>query len=215
MPDRKPLIWVILSDWGKVSVDFDNRRMARALLPHCRTTGMTEERLYQRLFKDWRGMFDDYMRGQLETPQFRANCRLILDLRPECDDAAFDRAFADVFTPNEPIIELWTDLRSRCVRLVAASNVEELRHAWLTSIGIHDLFDAHCLSYKEGVSKPDPEFFRRALGIAGSEPDQTLFVDDHREFCEVALSLGIHAEVYDLHDHPDFVRRLQAGYHFA
>lgn len=215
MPDQKPLIWAILSDWGRVPVDFDNRRTARALLPYCRTPGMTEERIYQLLFKEWRTVFDVYMRGQFETSQFRAICRLILDLRPECDDAAFDLAFADVFTPNEPIIELWKELRSRCVRLVAASNVEELRHARLKDMGIHDLFDAHCLSYKEGVSKPDPVFFRRALAIAGTEPHETLFVDDHGEFCDAARSLGIHAEVYDLHDHQDFVRRLQAGYLFA
>lgn len=212
MPKPKPLIWGVLSDLGKVYVDFDNRRTCAALEPH--SSAFNADQLYDRLFdRAHRPRWEACMRGQLEYPDFRSEMKRELQLT--CTDAAFDRALADVFTVNEPIAALWKQLRSHHVRIVSASNIEPVRHAQLTAMGVMDQFDGHCLSYLEKLGKPDPEFWRRALSKIGTEPHETIFVDDHAEFCEVARSLGIHAEVYDQRDHPDFLRRLREGYIFA
>lgn len=218
MSHRKPRIRAILSDWGKVVVDFDNTRVAKALLPYSRLAFEakgpygTAEELHRIMFKEQRELFDAYMRGDLKTAGFRLAMKRILQL--VCDDATFDRAFSDVFTLNQPIVDLWKRLRAQGVKMVAASNVEELRHAWLTGMGVHDLFDAHCLSYQIRRGKPEPEFWHHGMRMAYISPEEALFVDDHKEFVEVAKSQLINGYAYDIDDHPAFERYLE-GFEFA
>ena len=100
------------------------------------------------------------------------------------------------------------------VKMVAASNLEELRHAKVRTMGIHDLFDRHCLSYEIGVGKPDPAFFHKAMEMAYIDPEEALFIDDHAEFVEVAKSQLITGFTYDLKDHAAFERFLE-GYEIA
>lgn len=206
----KPRIRAILSDWGKVVVDFDNSRVGRALEAH--SSCFNGPQIREIMFAEQRELFDAYMRGQLTTGGFRKAMRRVLQLT--CTDDTFDRAFADVFTPNEPIIALWKRFRAMGVKMVAASNVEELRHAKLVEMGVHDLFDRHCLSYQVGVGKPDPVFFHKAWDMTYLDPPEILFVDDHEEFVEVARSQLITGFTYDLKDHAAFERFLE-GYEIA
>lgn len=207
----KHVIRAIASDWGRVVVDFDNGRTAAALVQH--SSSMTDaEDIRRVLFEGHRPMLDDYMRGRMTSGDYRNQARRLLDLT--CSDVCFDRAFADVFMPNEPILRLWESMRLRGVRLVAASNIEELRHAKLRELGIHDRFDRHCLSYEVGAGKPEDVFFRRLIDICGVPADEILFVDDHPEFAQVAVSCGLQALAYDLRDHAGFVKRLQERYAF-
>jgi FMN phosphatase YigB (HAD superfamily) len=206
----KPRIRTIFSDLGKVVFDFDNMRMAEALAVH--SSAFNASQVHDLMLRELREAFDAYMRGHLTTVGYRRVAKRALQLT--CTDAAFDKAFTDVFTPNAPIVREWEALRGDGVRLVATSNIEELRHAKLLEMGLEAMFDVHCLSYRIGVSKPDPEFFRRALAMADCDPGETLCVDDHAEMVDAARSLGIHGIVYDLNDHAAFDRAFE-GYAFA
>lgn len=212
LENRKPVIRVIASDWGKVVVDFDNMKMARALWHHTPNTQHDVVTIHGIMLREQREIYDAYMRGQITSAGFRVAMRRILQL--VCTDEDFDRIFVDVFTPNEPIIALWKRLRAQGVKMVAASNVEELRHARLVEMGIHDLFDKHCLSYRIGHVKPEPEFFHEVAGLAYIDPSEILFVDDHKEFVEVARSQLMQGITYDLKDHAAFERELET-YEFA
>lgn len=201
----KPRIRAILSDWGKVVVDFDNMRVGKALVRH--SSFGTAAEIHRIMFQEQRELFDAYMRGHLTTDGFRKAMKRIAQLT--CTDAAFDWAFVDVFTPNPPIIELWRRLRDQGVKMVAASNVEELRHLRLARMGIHEMFDRHCLSYQVGFGKPSKEFFHHAMRLAYIDPSEALFVDDHEEFVDVARGQLINGLTYDLRDHAAFERRLE------
>ena len=210
MARSKPRIRAILSDWGKVAADFDNEKVGRALQQH--SSAFYDAQITQIMFRELREVFDAYMRGQLTTPGFRKAMKRELQLT--CTDAAFDAAFADVFTLNEPIVALWKRFRAMGVKMVAASNVEELRHAKLTEMGVHGLFDKHCLSYQVGVGKPDPAFLWKAMEMVYLDPEETLFVDDHAEFVEVARSQLITGFTYDLKDNAAFERFIE-GFEIA
>lgn len=51
----------------------------------------------------------------------------------------------------------------------------------LSCLALMPAFDAVLISDAEGVSKPDPEIFRRALERLGTMADQAVFVGDHPE----------------------------------
>lgn len=90
-------------------------------------------------------------------------------------------------------------LRGEGYRLILLSNTNPFMMKWAESdefdgighpIGFY--FDAVYASYKLGVMKPDPNFFRRVLMNEGILPQNTLFLDDGPRNVAVASQLGIH-----------------------
>ena len=74
--------------------------------------------------------------------------------------------------------------------------------AWLeTRQAIQDyvnesVFDVIVYSAEEGVCKPNPEIYERALTRLGVEPHEATFVDDRAKNVEGARRVGIHAFQY-------------------
>ena len=61
------------------------------------------------------------------------------------------------------------------------------KHAWIAN------FDIHVWSYQLLMAKPDPAIYRHTLAKLGTEPEETLFIDDKSENIAAAQELGIHA----------------------
>lgn len=92
--------------------------------------------------------------------------------------AELDRAFElwTVVPPQAaPLLEL---LRRRGCRLAVVSNADG-RVAWkLRKVGLAEYFDTVVDSGIEGVSKPSPEIFRRAMARVGVAPEESVYVGD-------------------------------------
>lgn len=74
------------------------------------------------------------------------------------------------------------ELRELGARIVVVSNWDVSLHGVLERTGLARLVDAVLTSAEQGVSKPDPELFRRALALAGGvEPSCALHVGDDLE----------------------------------
>jgi putative hydrolase of the HAD superfamily len=56
-----------------------------------------------------------------------------------------------------------------------------------------DVFDGDVFSAEEGVRKPDPEIYTRALSRLGVAPEEAIFVDDRPKNVEGARQVGMHA----------------------
>ena len=56
-----------------------------------------------------------------------------------------------------------------------------MQSAKLKCLALTPAFDTILISDAEGISKPDPEIFRRALERLGTNPEQAVFVGDHPE----------------------------------
>jgi HAD superfamily hydrolase (TIGR01509 family) len=54
-----------------------------------------------------------------------------------------------------------------------------------------ETFDAILFSAEEGLKKPDPELYRRALARLNVQPGEAVFVDDFSENVEAARALGL------------------------
>jgi putative hydrolase of the HAD superfamily len=66
------------------------------------------------------------------------------------------------------------------------------RVLWLDRI-----FDPIVVSAEEGVTKDDPEVFRRAVAKARVTADAAVFIDNVRENVDVAVEAGLHGVFYD------------------
>lgn len=81
----------------------------------------------------------------------------------------------EVFPDVVPALEALRDLG---VRLAVVSNWDSRLPAVLDRLDLSRHFDAVVVSHLEGVEKPDPEIFRRALSRLAATPDAALHVGD-------------------------------------
>ena len=58
--------------------------------------------------------------------------------------------------------------------------------------GVEDYFEQCFLSQRMHLAKPDVRIYEEVIKQAGILPDETLFIDDLKENCEAAESVGIH-----------------------
>jgi HAD superfamily hydrolase (TIGR01509 family) len=59
-----------------------------------------------------------------------------------------------------------------------------------------DLFDVIVYSAEEGIQKPDPEIYRRALTRLDVMPTESIYIDDSPTKVEAANQLGMHGLVF-------------------
>ena len=95
-------------------------------------------------------------------------------------------------TPDPPAWRLVRDLRAAGYLTVLATNQHEERREWMrTALGYDGLCDVDAYSCLLGAAKPDPDYFRAALAMAGVSTGEALFVDDSAENIAAAAALGL------------------------
>lgn len=92
------------------------------------------------------------------------------------------------------IIPMLTALKSRGIRVGLISNCFSEEVTAIRESVLFPYFDAACLSYEQGVEKPDKEIFRRCLRALSAQAEECLYVGDggSREL-ETAEALGMKA----------------------
>jgi putative hydrolase of the HAD superfamily len=82
--------------------------------------------------------------------------------------------------PN--LVPMLEKLKSRNLRLGMITNGRgQFQLNNIKALGIEKYFDCILISEWEGLKKPDPEIFRRALMQLNVSPQQSIFVGDHPE----------------------------------
>lgn len=97
--------------------------------------------------------------------------QLVADHRRENLEGVFAR------TPKETI-ELLEALKARNIKIGLISNCYSDEAQAIKDSVLYPYFDAPVLSYEQGVTKPDPEIFKRAIDVLGVSADECLYVGD-------------------------------------
>jgi putative hydrolase of the HAD superfamily len=100
-----------------------------------------------------------------------------------------------LWTVENPIMLAWQlALKQRSLLTAILSNMGDdvLASVEREFDWIHR-FDVLVWSCQLGVVKPNPELYRHALAKLGTQPEETLFIDDKRPNIEAARALGIQA----------------------
>lgn len=84
--------------------------------------------------------------------------------------------------PFNNLIQMLEDLKSRNVLLGMITNgYGQFQMDTIKALGIENYFDVILVSEWEGIKKPDPEIFQRALEKLNVSPEKSIFVGDHPE----------------------------------
>lgn len=119
----------------------------------------------------------------------------------EALDALFE-AFADpgLWRVYPEVTEVLEELRQRGLRLAVVSNWDSRLPALLDGLGLRRYFEAVLVSALEGVEKPCPVIFQRAVDRLGLQPEECLHVGDspHDDY-QGAERAGVAAVLLDRH----------------
>jgi putative hydrolase of the HAD superfamily len=119
--------------------------------------------------------------------------------------ARYVRARAgNVFELVPGAVEVLAALRERGCKLGLVTNgFAATHHEKIERLGLRSLMDAFFLADEVGMVKPDPELFRHACRVLGSEPAHTAMVGDRYARDVVgALDAGLFAVLLDVHAIP-------------
>ncbi len=181
----------IYFDLGKVLVDFTVQRMCEQMAEAAQTT---PEEIHRVLFSD--GLELRYERGLISTEEFYEEfCRQI---GRRVDFERLAQAAADIFTWKPESAALAVHLRQAGYRLGILSNTSPLhwQHCWRRYCVLRETFRVYVLSYQVGYLKPTPEIYQAAIQLAGCQPEEIFFVDDHLPNVQGARAVGLDAVQY-------------------
>jgi putative hydrolase of the HAD superfamily len=155
----------------------------------------------------WSSLSADHLTLAIEDQRERmwheALCAVGLDdpgLAPRCADG-YVRARADVLELSPGALDVLMALRDRGCKLGLVTNgFAATHHEKIDRLGLRDRMDAFFIADEVGMIKPDPELYRHACRVLGSEPARTAMVGD-RYARDVlgAHEVGLFTVLIDVH----------------
>lgn len=88
-------------------------------------------------------------------------------------------------------IEYARSLRGRARTAILSNSADGAREEEERRFRLSEIFDPICYSHEQGVNKPDPQAYLRALERLGAVPDEVFFIDDRTESIAGAAVVGI------------------------
>jgi putative hydrolase of the HAD superfamily len=179
----------VVFDYGMVLTGAQDPEAYAALL---RITGLPADRFEPLYWADRHDLDLGRLSGLSFWQKFLRDAAL--NLAPGAADE-LNRWDARMWTTQNPAMLAWQqELKRRGLLTAILSNISDnvldsIEHefAWI------DNFDVLVWSYQLRMAKPDPAIYRRVLEQLGTQPEETLFIDDKLVNIEAARGLGIRA----------------------
>ena len=166
---------VVVFDLGKVLLEFDFGRAARALSPLSSTDSAGF-----RAAIDQSSLLLRYESGKLTDMQFYEEIQRLTGYRGSFE--AFAAGFSDIFGEIEAMVTLQQSLRSRGIPTWIFSNTNDLAISFIRNrFAFFGGFNGYVLSYKIGSMKPEPASYEAVERATGHRGADILFLDDREE----------------------------------
>ncbi len=191
----------MIFDYGRVLTGPPDPAAYAELL---RITGLSADRLDQFYWKD-RNAYDE---GKLTGIGFWRQIARDEGLR--LSEPAIEELNlwdARMWTRGDAAMLAWQlAIKQRGLLTAIVSNMGDFVHEHMVrELGWLSRFDVLVWSYQLGIVKPDPEIYRYALEKLGTQPAETLFIDDKAENVDAAVALGMKGIIFS------DVEKLRAG----
>lgn len=142
------------------------------------------------------GLWDEINRGVIAGDELRQKVCCAAGADIPMEPAEFTELWNCHFRVNEALLPMIESLCGQ-VKVFLTSNTNQTHFQYLLpKLPILKRFTGLVLSYEQGVAKPDPAFFKRALAKSQIPAENTAFFDDIPQFVEAATKLGIVGRVF-------------------
>ena len=186
----QPSTEVIFFDLGNVILPFNHFQIAERLSQFSRRREFQNpKKIFSYLFDLQKGAINPFDVGKVSPQEFFQTIKERLDLSIPFDE--FVPIWCNIFAEDQEVSQIILSLK-RKRRLALLSNTDPLHFNYILSkFPVMSVFDKWILSYEVGFKKPAPQIFQKAIEWALVKPEKILYIDDTKEYVEVAASLGI------------------------
>jgi len=160
-----------------------------------RITGLSTERLDTLYWADRHAYDEGSLTGQAFWQKLARDARISLNHSAIDELILLDGRMW--MTENQPMLNWQLALKQRGLLTAILSNMGDTVHRamerelpWLSR------FDVLVWSYKLRIAKPDPAIYLYVLEKLGTDPAETLFIDDRPDNIKAALALGMKGLVF-------------------
>ncbi len=189
----------LVSDVGKVLIDFDFSIAARRLTEHCDHAAET----VMMLFDDIKGPYED---GRIDDIEFVREAMAVTGFRGT--KAEFEDIWCGIFTQNEPMHATLGGLAGKLPMYLLSNTSGLHKDFFLRSFEIFRHFEEGVYSYSARCSKPGEDIFHHTIAKFDLDPARTFYIDDLLPNIETAARLGFRTFHYSFVKHPDLVLEL-------
>lgn len=185
------MIRAVISDLGRVVLWFDNDIFLRKLAARA---GKPFEEVKAAVHGDLE-LIRRFDGGVLTPAQFHAQVNRAIGADVPYD--VFYETYEDIFSLNEPVVDVLGRIKSAGFPTVLLSNVDPIRFGFIRRRfpGIF-FFDAYVLSYELRLLKPDPAIYLEAARRAGAPPEECVLIDDVERNVQGAEAAGLRGVRY-------------------
>lgn len=192
---------VLLSDVGKVLIDFDFSVAARRLAERCPHPAETVLTLFD-------GIKLPYEDGRMDDKSFVEQALALTGFGGTPQE--FEAIWCEIFTQNEPMLATLEGMSCK-VPMYLLSNTSGLhKDYFLRTFPIFQHFEGGVYSYSAQCSKPGEEIFRKTIAELDLDPARTFYIDDLLPNIETASQLGFRTFHYSFARHPQLQAELDA-----
>lgn len=172
----KPIIpSAVIFDLGKVLLDFNYGRAAKAMAPRSHT----DEEKFRRTL-DQSPLLYRFETGELSAREMFSEVAKATGYGGTFDE--FARAFGDIFTAIPEMIQLHANLRDAGIPTYIFSNTNELAVDYIRqTFPFFSTFSGHVYSHVARCMKPDPKIYEAVERLSGKRGAELLYVDDREE----------------------------------
>ena len=109
----------------------------------------------------------------------------------------FYEMYNDIFSLNAPAVDILARVKAAGYKTLLLSNTDPERFGFVRTRFPEILFfDEYVLSYELKLLKPDPAIYLAAARLAGTQPQECVFIDDMEENIKGAIAAGLAGILY-------------------
>ena len=184
--NRKSLKAVIF-DFGNVICKFDNNIFLKKI---SRFSDKSVQELSELIYSSPDNLPRKYETGLITSDEFFNAVKEKCNLSISKED--FIEAYTKIFTPIPETFDLIKKLKSKGYKLALLSNTSEWDFEYgIKPIEVFNLFDAVSLSFEVKAMKPRKDIFYDSLEKLNLKPEECVYIDDIKEYVDVANEIGI------------------------
>jgi len=179
----------VIFDWGGVLID-DPRP---ALMQYCAKAFDVSVDVYIQVHDKF---LEDFQKGLISEQSFWGKiCKELKRPKP-IQNSLWGDAFRAAYSPRTEVFAFAAELHKGGYRTALLSNTEVPAMLFFHQLR-YDMFDMVVFSCAVGTSKPDRRIYELTVEKLGSQPAQSVFVDDKPEYVEGAKEIGLHAILFE------------------
>lgn len=188
---QKPAIGGFLFDWGEVLIHVALPQIADYCARHL---GVDIEDFLE-AFHFYAELFQE---GRIEEDDMWKDICAQLEVQQPSVPSLWESAWRHHYRERDDMFQFVAHLKGKGYKTALVSNCEWPVVNGLKAVanGQYKLFDEKLFSCQEGIAKPDPEIYRRALNRLNLQPQEAVFIDDRQENIDAAKALGIHGVLF-------------------